>query len=211
MKRNPRSLRSKRGVARQSIRLTPAHSELLTDIADLLLSHGVTAAQALAFVGPAFAHAAARTARLKNGRISYSRVAARTGLRRAEVRDFLQLGSTRRLNPTPLGQLALGWGSDHEFLDRVGRPRPLAFAGKRDAFARLARRYVPDIPKRALIEELTNAGRASIRGNLLHLRRTKNGYSPLASKTLHDSIRMLLKRLHRQTGTEVKKFATARR
>lgn len=195
MKRNPRSPRKRTKLVHQTIRLAPARIELLRDVADLLLSHGVTPAQVHALVKSAFAHAAARTARLKNGRISYSRVAARTGLRRAAVRDFIRRGATTSLIPSPLGRLAEGWRTDRDFLDRVGKPRPLALGGKQDAFARLASRYVPDIPKRALIEELTNTGHASIRGNSLHLRRHQNASSLLASKTLQASIRGLLNQL----------------
>jgi hypothetical protein len=184
MKRKPR-------FVRRAINAAPARIELLTEIADLLLRHGITPAQVQALMEPAFTHAAARTARLKNGRISYSRVAARTGLRRTVVRDLLRDNPTRLL-PSPLARVALGWRTDSDFLDGAGKPRPLALGGRQGAFARLARKHAPDIPKRALVEELVDAGHASLRANVLYLRRPPSTRNLLASQKFHTSVRSLL-------------------
>jgi hypothetical protein len=190
MKRNLQSSRRRSKVVRRANDVVPAHIELFTEIADLLLRHGITPAQVQALMEPAFAHAAARTARLKNGRISYSRVAARTGLRRTVVRDLLRGNTT--FVPSPLARLALGWRTDRDFLDGAGKPRPLALDGKQGAFTRLARRHAPDIPKRALVEELVDAGHASLRAKVLHLRRPPSARNLLVSQKFHTSVRALL-------------------
>jgi Family of unknown function (DUF6502) len=187
MKRNPRSSNQKSKVARRAVSPAPTQLELLTQIADLLLSCGITPAQLDALMQPAFAQAAARNARLKNGRVSYSRVAAKTGLRRASVRHLLRPGATTLLTPTPVDRLILGWRADSDFLDRSGKPKLLRIYGNKDAFACLAERYARDIPKRALIQELIDAGLASSRGNKLRLHPPRVGKSLLASKAFRAS------------------------
>jgi hypothetical protein len=199
MKRNLRTARQGRTIARRAIRKNQTQLEQLTDIADVLLSNGITPAQVHALMDSAFAHAAARTAQLKNGRPNYSRVAARTGLRRTVVRNLLRREAATPDVPSPVNRLALAWRSDGDFLDSAGKPKQLVLGGRHDAFARLAHRYAPDIPKRALIDELIGSGLASIRGNVLVLHRPGNAHSRLASKTLHASVRAFLTRW-RQSG-----------
>jgi hypothetical protein len=188
MKRNSRSSIQESMLARRAASVAPAQGELLTEIADLLLSYGITPAQLHALMERAFVQAAARGARLKNGRINYSRVAAKTGLRRASVRVLLRTGSTTLLTPNPLQQLVQGWRTDVDFLDSAGKPRILTFGSKQDAFARLARRYARDIPKHALIQELLAADLATSRGNALRLHRSKSGKNLLASKAFRASV-----------------------
>ena len=173
--------------------MTRAQIQLLTEIADLLLSQGITPKQLQQLMEPAFANAAARGARLRNGRVSYSRIAARTGMRRAAVRDLLRKGHPGPIIPNPLDRLVLAWRQDSDFLDIEGRPRLLTIGGNDDAFGRLARKYVPDIPKRALIHELLEAGLASTRGRALRLRKSKRSRSALASKSVHTAVIKLLK------------------
>ncbi len=191
MKRGLRIARSQT-IARRAIRPTQTELKLLTDVADLLLSNGITPSQVHALMDSAFAHAAARTAQLKNGRTNYSRVAAKTGLRRAVVRDLLRAEVATPDISSPLDRLACGWRSDGDFLDGTGKPKELVIGGRRDPFTRLARRYAPDIPTRALIDELIGSGLASLRGRALVLRRSGNAQSRRASKTFHVSVRAFL-------------------
>ncbi len=162
-----------------------AQNELLAEIAALLLEHGITPAQTRAVMEVAFARVAARTARLKNGRTSYSRVAAKTGLRRSNVRGLLS-ETTVPCKPSPVQRLVLGWRA--EFLDSSGKPLRIVLGRKRDKFSRLARTYAPDIPRRALIDELTASGLASLRNNVLALRRLPK----LESRHFDSSLRALL-------------------
>jgi hypothetical protein len=192
MNRNLRIARQGQPAVRRAIRENQTQLEQLTDIADVLLSNGITPAQVHVLIGSAFARAAARTAQLKNGRTNYSRVAARTGLRRTVVRNLLHREAKTPDIQSPLNRLALAWRSDGDFLDNAGRPKQLAIVGRHDAFARLAHRYAPDIPKRALIDELVDSGLASIRGKVLILSRTRNAKRLLASKAFHASVRAFL-------------------
>ena len=190
MKRNLRITRQGQTTARRSIRENYTQLEQLTDIADVLLINGITPAQVHALMDWAFARAAARTAQLKNGRTNYSRVAAKTGLRRMVVRNLLHREAETPHTPSPLNRLALAWRSDVDFLDNAGKPKQLAIVGH--AFARLAHRYAPDIPKRALIDELVGSGLASIRGKVLILHRSQHAKSRLAFKALQASVRAFL-------------------
>lgn len=192
MKRNLRITRPGQTIAGGAIRVNRSQLDQLTEISGALLNGGITPAQVHALIDSAFAHAAARTARFKNGRTNYSRVAARTGLRRTVVRHLLRTEAVTPDIPSPLDRLALGWRSDRDFLDRDGKPKRLAFGGRHDAFARLARRYAPDIPKRALVDELVSSSLASIRGEGLVLRRSGNAKSRIVSRTLSASVRAFL-------------------
>ena len=192
MKRNLRVARQGQRTARRPIRENYTQLEQLTDIADVLLINGITPAQVHVLMDWAFARAAARTAQLKNGRTNYSRVAAKTGLRRTVVRNLLHREAKTPDIPSPLNRLASAWRSDGDFLDDAGKPKPLAIAGRHDAFARLAHRYAPDIPKRALIDELVGSGLASIRGKVLILHRPRHSKSRLAFKAFQASVRAFI-------------------
>jgi hypothetical protein len=193
MKRNPRPSDGKSKVDDRPISVAPAQIELLTEIAALLLDHGITPAQLHALMERPFALAAAKNARLKNGRANYSRIAAKTGLRRVEVRHLLRTGATTLLPPNPLDRLVRGWRTDKDFRDRSGQPRPLTVDGKEGSFARLAQRYASDLPKRALIQELLDSGLASSRGKALRLHRPKEGRGFLGSKLFRASAREILR------------------
>jgi hypothetical protein len=51
-----------------------------------------------------------------------------------------------------------GWHLDAEFIDELGRPRPLDAKGEGATFAQLVRRYAGDIPVTALTKELLRSG-----------------------------------------------------
>jgi hypothetical protein len=189
--------------------ISPGQTRLLTQIAALLLADGVTPGRFQALMARAFVQAASHSATLKNGRVSYSRVAARTGLRRAIVRDILQKNAVPRSVPSPLERLVLGWRTDSDFVDRNGTPRQLTVRGKRRSFASLARKYVRDIPYRALIQELVEARLVSLQGDDLRLCRPKRKLGFIASKSFGDSVELLLK--HASKNNETSRNKSARR
>ena len=165
---------------RQALRLfgeRPA-LDLLTELAELLLGHGITPTRLRGFMERAFAQAAARSSRLKNGKISYSRVAARTGLRRSVVRELLRDEGPNWHPSNALEKAVLGWRTDKEFLDNSGRPKLLSMAGKRASFGRLAEKYGCDIPPRALLEELIGARLVVPHGSVLRLTAPKRRAKP---------------------------------
>ena len=91
-------------------------------------------------------------------RMSASRIAAATGLTRAEVRHLLsdsaQSSSGTKILPRAAESILAGWESDPDFLDIAGKPRPLTYSASPLGFPELARRYARDIPPRAMLNEL---------------------------------------------------------
>ena len=183
-----------------AVRVSTAESELLINIAGLLLSYGITPGSLRALMEPAFARSAARGAQLKNGRPSYYRIAARTGLRRSAVKDFLRdTGELKCVQASPLTQIVNGWRSNREFLDKTGKPRILAVNDKKRGFVRLTSLYVPDIPHRALCRELMDAGYVSMRRDSVRLRPLRQPKGPLVLKRNRALVRSLLVQLRRHS------------
>jgi hypothetical protein len=155
---------------------TDSLREFLTALASLLVQHGVTTKQFGELSRWAFAKAAANTSRLKNGKINRSRIAAKTGLSRADVGRLLRGSQTFLRAPcTPLAQVLDGWREDSRFTDRSGRPRSLPITGRGASFATLAANYAKDIPHRAVLEELLGMGAV----------REKNGVVTINARRLH--------------------------
>jgi hypothetical protein len=100
--------------------------------------------------------------RSQGTRVSISRIAAATGLTRAEVGQLLRLESTPPTSrPWQLQRshrVVIGWRSDPDFLDSAGNPRALRFAGQSPTFCELCARYSGDIPPRAMLQELIDSG-----------------------------------------------------
>lgn len=136
--------------------------QLLRSLAPLLLSYRVTPDQLASIVRRLLVQAAARDARLRNGRVNQSQIAASTGLSRAEVRKLLSASS---LAPRPLTQrisrsaLVLnGWLTDKRYCFAPGKPKSLRFYGRGPSFASLVKKYGRDIPPRAMAVELGKKG-----------------------------------------------------
>jgi Family of unknown function (DUF6502) len=136
---------------------------LLTELAHVLLPRGMTPKRFAYLVRSAFVQAAADISRLQNGRVNYSRIAAQTGLTRADVRRLLKHNAC---DATLHGQTALekvihGWRTDREFLTRDGQAKRLQITGARGSFTRLVRRHGGDVPPRAILDELRRIGAVS--------------------------------------------------
>jgi len=147
--------------------------ELLTELAFVLLPRGMTPKRFSEMVRLAFVRAAADISRLRNGRVNHSRVAAQTGLARADVKKLLRRGvspSSDR-NQTPVERVIDGWRTDREFAKRPGSPNCLRISGQRGSFARLVKKYGGDVTPRAVLEELRRMGAVidTDRGVLLQL------------------------------------------
>jgi hypothetical protein len=149
-----------RSSERASLRGDAVLQRLLSGLAGALIARGVTPRAFSELARRAFVCAAAANSRFNNGKVNCSRVAARTGLSRTEIRKLLKGLTTdlTRLYPTPLDQVISGWCNDRRFADSAGRPRPLQISRPGVSFATLAKAYAPDIPHRAILEELKISG-----------------------------------------------------
>jgi len=138
------------------LRGTAVLQEFLAELAFALLPRGMTPRGFGELARFAFVRAATEMSRLRNGRVNYSRVAAQTGLSRADVKRLLKTDSfdSRRIPNAPTERVVNGWRTDPRFSQRPGRPKGLRIAGPRESFASLVRKYGGDVPPRAVLDEL---------------------------------------------------------
>jgi hypothetical protein len=148
---------------RPQIRGAAGLQGLLTELASALLSRGMTPKRFSELARSAFVRAAADLSRLRNGRVNHSRVAAQTGLTRADVKRLLwQDGfDAASRDKTPVESVIEGWRADRAFVTRPGHPRRLPISGSNASFARLVRKYGGDVPHRAVLDELRRIGAVS--------------------------------------------------
>jgi hypothetical protein len=148
--------KSRRRPEAAALRGTPVLQELLAELAFVLLPRGMTPRRFGELARFAFVRAATEMSRLRNGRVNYSRVAAQTGLSRADVKRLLKCDvfDFHRVAHAPMERVVDGWRADRLFAYRPGRPKGLRIAGPRASFAGLVRKYGGDVPHRAILEEL---------------------------------------------------------
>lgn len=148
--------RSRRRAEANSLRGIPVLQEFLGELAHVLLARGMTPRRFTELARFAFVRAATEMSRLRNGRINYSRVAAQTGLSRADVKRLLEsdLSDAGPIAHAPMERVVNGWRTDRLFARGQGRPKRLRIAGPGASFATLVRKYGGDVPHRALLDEL---------------------------------------------------------
>ena len=148
---------------------------LLSELALVLLPRGMTPRRFSELARYAFVRAAADISRLRNGRVNYSRVAAQTGLTRADVKRLLHRNA-REANKgggnTAVERVINGWRTDGQFTVRLGRPKPLRITGRRGSFAQLVKKYGGDVPHRAVLDELRRIGAVRDIPGAVQLRRS---------------------------------------
>lgn len=150
---------------------------LLSELVVPLLHRGITPKRFSQLTRDAFVNAAANTARFSTGRINYSKIAASTGLPRAEVKRLLSRNAKRPeghfSNRTPVERVVRGWLTDRRFASEAGRPKPLSIDGGRASFKRLVREYAGDVSQRAVLDELLRTKVVRRNGAQLQLRNSQ--------------------------------------
>ena len=155
------------------LRGTPVLQELLTELAFALLPRGMTPRSFSELARFAFVQAATEMSRLRNGRVNYSRVAAQTGLSRADVKRLLKsdVSEVGRLAQAPMERVVNGWRTDRLFAHRVGHPKKLRVGGLGASFANLVRKYGGDVPHKAVLDELRRINAVTDDGKRVWLKR----------------------------------------
>ena len=104
-----------------------------------------------------------------------SRVSAQTGLTRKEVKRLHELqqiddtSSQARYNRAV--RVISGWMNDASYLDGTGKPSELPISGEHSSFEALVRQYSGDIPTRAMLSMLVDAGSVQqVNGNVRLIR-----------------------------------------
>jgi hypothetical protein len=137
--------------------------ELLTELAFVLLPRGMTPKRFGELARSAFVQAAANMSKLRNGKVNHSRIAAQTGLSRANVKQLLRSNVFDSVRPdqTPVRRVINGWRTDRKFANRDGRPKRLRISGSSVSFISLVKKYGGDVPHRAVLDELRRIGAVS--------------------------------------------------
>lgn len=163
--------------------------DLLGELALALLPRGITPNSFSKLAREAFIRAAAGHARLRNGKVNHSKIAALTGLPRKEIKRVLSRASTGleadSMTHLPSERVLRGWLTDRRSLTRHGHPKLLALGGKTFSFERLVKEYGGDVSPRAVLEELMRAKTVLRTGQRLELQAFKlpnrrNRLGPLA-------------------------------
>lgn len=143
-----------------SLRGASVLQRLLTELAFVLLPRGMTPKRFAELARCAFVQVAADVSKRQNGRVNHSRVAAQTGLSRSDVKRLLSanvLGSVPAYQ-TPVTRVIVGWRTDRKFADKDGKPQALKISGPGNSFTSLVKKYVGDIPHRAVLDEMLRTG-----------------------------------------------------
>ena len=133
--------------------------QLLFELALALLPLGITPSSFSKLAREAFIRAAAGHARLRNGKVNHSKVAALTGLPRKNIRRILNHPSVSGLESDaatgmPSERVVRGWLTNKRFLTRNGRPKTLLISRGTLSFDRLVKDHAGDVSPRAVLEEL---------------------------------------------------------
>lgn len=130
---------------------------ILQSLATLLLDNGFGIAELNKIARRACLLAAKQLERRLGRRLSNARIAAITGLTRAEVTRLLREGPRKKsadFLPGRAHRVAAAWCSDKKYRRRGAHTQTLPFYGKKKSFESLVREYGGDIPPRAMLAEL---------------------------------------------------------
>lgn len=136
--------------------------QLLLPLTRLLLRLGISWRELSELMKRAYVESAAADYAEKRRPVNTSRLAIMTGLTRKEVkrvRDLLRRGERfDAVRNSAADSVLLGWYSDPEFHDSIGRPAMLEADGLEGSFHALCRRYAGDLPAGAMQKELMRVG-----------------------------------------------------
>jgi len=164
MKLDRKSLPSGRILASQRRSAGAADFEqrllyILRDLARILVSSGYGVSELSRLAKRAYFEAATDLSVATGRRINRARIAAATGLSRAEVAHFSQgserVGAGEHFIPVNRAQrVSWAWVTDPDYCSNNGRPNVLPYAGRKGSFEMLVKRYGGDIPVRAMLSEM---------------------------------------------------------
>ena len=145
---------------------------ILGAIGPALLNQGITPSKLADIAKAAFVHAAALDAKLANGRVNASRIAALTGMTRVDVRRHLAEPKRARDSSQyrdRVTRVVEGWINDHRFQTARGRPRALRLGANNIGFGLLVRSHSGDIPPRVVLDELARRKMVAHNGQWIRL------------------------------------------
>ena len=142
--------------------LTKAIVRILMPLVRILLRHNVSFRTFSDIAKWAYVEIAAKEFGIPGRKQSISRVSVITGLSRKEVKRVMEMPRpadtdyAERYNRAV--RVTSAWRRVKEFIDSEGNPKILPISGEGYSFAKLVRKYSGDLPHRAVLDELINAG-----------------------------------------------------
>jgi len=153
---------------------------LLRPLVRILLRNGVAYGTLAAWIRQVYVDVAYEDFAPEGKKQTVSRVSAMTGLTRKEVKRLLEKdageddpGQTRYSRAI---RVISGWLHDRRFLDERGKPALLPVEGARGSFALLVKEYSGDIPTKAMLSMLEEAGSVKVIENEVRL--VRRAYVP---------------------------------
>jgi hypothetical protein len=160
--------------------LARAVLKLLRPLVRILLRYGVPYGVLAELARQVYVDVAWREFAPQGSRQTISRVSALTGMTRKEVKRLVDMEGTGVTPDQARYSRAIrvisGWSHDRDFNDRAGKPAVLPVDGGRKSFAMLVRKYSGDIPVRAMLNTLIEAGSVSVHDDQVRL--VRNAYVP---------------------------------
>ncbi len=141
--------------------LAAAVRSVLRPLVRILLRNGVPLWTLVDHAKQIYVEVASREFGVPGRKPSVSRVSLLTGLTRKEVSRLWEDDGAAAVDSTRYNraaQVVSGWVRTRGFHGQNGEPAELPFDGARRSFAELARRFGADVPPRALLDELIQAG-----------------------------------------------------
>ena len=149
--------------------LTVAVIRILQPLVRILLRNGVSFGTFSDIAKWVYVDTAANEFGIANRKQTISRISVITGLSRKEVKRVKE--KTRPADTAIAEQynraarVITAWRRERSYADRKGSPLDLPIAGDGPTFAGLVRRFSGDLPYRAVLDELVNAGAVEITQN----------------------------------------------
>ena len=146
--------------------LTVAVIGILQPLVRILLRNGVSFGTFSDIAKWVYVDTAANEFGIANRKQTISRVSVITGLSRKEVK---RVKEKARPADTAIAEqynraarVITAWRREHPYADQKGNPLDLPIAGDGPTFAGLVRQFSGDLPYRAVLDELANAGAVKI-------------------------------------------------
>lgn len=142
--------------------LTKAIVLILKPLVRILLRHNVSFGTFRDIAKWVYVQIAANEFQIDGRKQSVSRISIITGLSRKEVKRVMEMPapgeSLYSENYNRAVRVTSAWRREKPFADPKGNPRTLPVTGSDKSFAELVRKFSGDLPFRAVLDELINAG-----------------------------------------------------
>lgn len=153
-------------MGKQQHALFSAVQKLMRPLVRILIRNGVAYGALAELIRKVYVDVAYDEFSPEEKKQTISRVSALTGLTRKEVKRLVETEQTDSTSSQERYNRAVrvigGWLKDKRFQDGNGKPAELPVEGKRKSFTLLVKDYSGDIPTRAMLSMLEEAGSAKI-------------------------------------------------